>query len=311
MNRREIIKNITLASSTAYLAPRWKTGSEEEKKKKKSWTYCLNTSTIRGQKQGLLKDLETASLAGYDGVEIWINALQSYIDEGGSLGDLKKRIEDWGLKVEDAIGFAQWIVDDATVRGQAIEQLKKEMDQLAQLGCKRIAAPPAGATNEPGLDLDAAAERYAKILDLGVEHEVIPQLEVWGFSKNLHKISQVLYVAAESGHPKAQILPDIYHLYRGGSDFDSLKLIKGSVIDIFHMNDYQADPPREVIKDSDRIYPGDGIAPIKQVLEDLHRSGKTTVLSLELFNPSYWEQDALRVARTGLEKMKAVTEGID
>ena len=29
-------------------------------------------------------------------------------------------------------------------------------------------------------------------------------------------------------------------------------------------------------------------------------------LSLELFNPEYWQQDALVVARTGLEKMKAV-----
>jgi hypothetical protein len=28
------------------------------------------------------------------------------------------------------------------------------------------------------------------------------------------------------------------------------------------------------------------------------------VLSLELFNPTYWKQDALVVARTGVEKMK-------
>jgi 2-keto-myo-inositol isomerase len=30
------------------------------------------------------------------------------------------------------------------------------------------------------------------------------------------------------------------------------------------------------------------------------------VLSLELFNRDYWKQDALQVARTGLEKMRAV-----
>ena len=28
------------------------------------------------------------------------------------------------------------------------------------------------------------------------------------------------------------------------------------------------------------------------------------VFSLELFNPSYWEQDAIEVAKTGLMKMK-------
>jgi 2-keto-myo-inositol isomerase len=309
MNRREILRSIPAASATAFVLPSWKS-IREEKKKTVPFRYCLNTSTIRGQKQGLLKDLETASKAGYDGVEIWINALQTYAEEGGSISDLKKRLDDWGLTVEDAIGFAQWIVDDTSVRNQAIEQLRKEMDLLARLGCQRIAAPPAGATNEAGLNLDAAAERYHKILELGVQQGVMPQLEVWGFSRNLHKISQVLYVAAECGHPGARILPDIYHLYKGGSDFDALKLIKGSVIEVFHMNDYPADPPRDSMNDSHRVYPGDGIAPVKQVLQDLYRPGETTVLSLELFNPSYWEQDALTVAKTGLEKMQLAAKGI-
>lgn len=310
MKRRDLLTNLTVTSAAAYLSPSWQTRNSKASSDVKPFRFCLNTSTIRGQKQGFLKDLETASMAGYDGVEIWINALQGYVEEGGSLNDLNKKIEDWGLTVEDAIGFAQWIVDDNTTREKALEQLKTEMDLLAQVGCKRIAAPPAGATNEAGLNLDAAAERYAVIIDLGKQFGVMPQLEVWGFSKNLHKISQVLYVTAECGHPDARILPDIYHLFKGGSDFDALKLIKGSVIEVFHMNDYPADPPRETINDSNRVYPGDGIAPVKQVLQDLYRPGATTVLSLELFNPSYWEQDALKVAKTGLEKMKTAASGI-
>ena len=34
-------------------------------------------------------------------------------------------------------------------------------------------------------------------------------------------------------------------------------------------------------------------------------AGYTGVISLELFNPNYWEQDPAEVARTGLEKMQA------
>jgi hypothetical protein len=33
------------------------------------------------------------------------------------------------------------------------------------------------------------------------------------------------------------------------------------------------------------------------------------MLSLELFNRDYWKQDALEVARTGLQKMRAVVRG--
>ena len=266
--------------------------------------YCLNVSTLRGQELGIVKELEVTSEAGYDAIEVWMNGLQTYIDQGGSLSDLRKRIDDLGISVANAIGFAQWIVDDNDLRNPALEQLKKEMDILAQLGCSRIAAPPMGATKEAGLDLMNAAERYRKILELGETTGVIPQLEVWGFSANLHRLGQTMFVAVESQHPSARILPDIYHLFRGGSEFHGLKLLSGSAIEIFHINDYPAQPIREQLDDSYRVYPGDGIAPVTEVLQDLRKTGPGKILSLELFNRNYWQQDAMTVAKTGLLKMK-------
>ena len=47
-----------------------------------------------------------------------------------------------------------------------------------------------------------------------------------------------------------------------------------------------------------------------QILRDLKAIGGTKVLSLELFNKSYWAQDALQVARTGLEKMLTLVKEI-
>ncbi len=193
-------------------------------------------------------------------------------------------------------------------RSKGLEQAKREMDLLAQIGCNRIAAPPAGATSQAGLNLDRAAERFRALMDLGTEMGVIPQLEIWGFSKNLYRLSQVLYVAAECGHPDTRILPDVYHLYKGGSDFDGLKLLNGHSIDIFHMNDYPEKPDRAEIGDKDRVYPGDGVAPIKSILTDLKSANSPIILSLELFNREYWKQDPLEVAQTGLRKMKAIAE---
>ena len=140
--------------------------------------------------------------------------------------------------------------------------------------------------------------------------DVIPQLEIWGFSKNLYRLSQVLFIAAECGHPKVRILPDIYHLYKGGSDFDGLKLLDGEVVEIFHMNDYPSEPDRDSIGDKDRVYPGDGVAPVTQVLTGLSAKSTQTVLSLELFNRELWKQDPLEVARMGLNKMKASVSNI-
>ena len=73
---------------------------------------------------------------------------------------------------------------------------------------------------------------------------------------------------------------------------------------VFHMNDYPAEPPRAQITDAARIYPGDGVAPLGSLFEQLRATGFSGVLSLEVFNRDYWQQDPALVARIGLEKMK-------
>lgn len=273
--------------------------------------YCLNTSTVRGQKLTAPEQIDLAAKAGYDAVEPWMRDLTQYRDGGGSLRDLRKRIEDAGLTVESAIGFARWIVDDPQQRAAALEDAKRDMDLLAQIGGLRIAAPPVGATNEPGLDLSAAAQRYAALLEVGRRTGVVPQLELWGFSQNLSRLGELMYVAVESGHQDACVLPDVYHIYKGGSDFAGLRLIEASRIHVFHMNDYPSLPPRAEIKDADRVYPGQGVAPLSGILATLFQGGFRGALSLELFNPDYWEQDALLVARTGLEAMKEAVAKAD
>jgi sugar phosphate isomerase/epimerase len=95
-------------------------------------------------------------------------------------------------------------------------------------------------------------------------------------------------------------------MFRGGSPYESLKLMSGSSIEMFHFNDFIASIPREKQKDSDRVYPGDGAAPFNQIIKYLKNSGGKKVLSLELFNPEYWKKDAFEVAKTGLMKMKEV-----
>lgn len=270
-----------------------------------SFRYCLNTSTIRGQKLGIVQEVETAAKAGYDGIEPWIGTLEAYVREGGSLPDLKKRIDDHGLTVESAIGFARWIVNDDTERAKGLDQARRDMELLKSIGGLRLAAPPSGATNGDRLDPLVAADRYRALLEAGADIGVVPQLEVWGFSLNLSRLGESTMVAIESGHPDACLLPDVYHIRRGGSAFTGLEMLSADAIHVFHVNDYPEAEDRTKLTDADRVYPGDGVAPLDWILGTLHRNGCHCALSLELFNKDYWQQDALEVARTGLEKTRA------
>jgi 2-keto-myo-inositol isomerase len=250
-----------------------------------SFVYCMNTSTISGQKLALVQEIEIIARAGYG-----------------------KRLSDSGLKVVDAIGFFEWAVDDPTRRKKGLEEARRNMEMVQTIGGTRIAAPPFGATEQGDLNLRKVADRYRELLDISEKYGVTPLVEVWGFSKPISRLGEAALVTIESGHPRAAILADVYHLHKGGSDFGGLHILGPNSIPVLHMNDYP-DLPREKLNDSDRVYPGDGVAPLKELFQRFKKLGFQINLSLELFNRDYWKQDAAKVAATGLAKMKAVVEG--
>lgn len=309
IQRRDLLLAATAMTAAASL-PQKKAESAPASKSGLPVRFALNTSTVRGQKLTIEEQVDLTAKAGYDGIEPWIRDIEKYVNEGGNLDDLKKRIADSGLTVDSAIGFANWIVDDDQARAAALEQAKKEMALVKAIGGVRVAAPPVGAHRGDSTPppLAVIAERYRALLEVGDEAGVVPQLELWGFSPTLSKLSELAYVSAGAGHPDACVLPDFYHIYKGGNDFASLGMIEASRMHCFHMNDYPADPPLAQIADKHRVFPGDGICPLPQIIRQLVDHGFSGTFSLELFNPEYWERDPDEVASEGLQKSRQVVQ---
>ena len=269
----------------------------------------LNTSTIRGQKLSVPEQIDVASAGGFDAIEPWIRDLEAYRDAGGSITEIRRRIDDAGLAVCSAIGFAKWIVDDVGERTEALRIARRDMELVRSIGGTCIAAPPIGAhqASDDLVPLDAIAERFAALCEVGADVGVKPQLEVWGFSKNLSKLSDVAYVLTSIGRDDALFLPDFYHLHKGGNAFEGLHYVSAKTMQCFHINDYP-DRPLDTLSDADRVYPGDGVCPLVDTIADLIRGGFSGTFSLELFNRDLWQQPADAVARTGAGKCRRVID---
>ena len=82
--------------------------------------------------------------------------------------------------------------------------------------------------------------------------------------------------------------------------------LDGARLGLFHMNDYPHAPDIRRLTDAERVYPGDGVAPLAQILEALQEIGYQGMFSLELFNEQYEQAGAEIVVETGLAKMKQV-----
>ena len=271
--------------------------------KEKPYRICLNVATISHYKLPIEKQIDLCAEANYDSIELWMKDIEAYMERGGKLSDLKKRLDDNGLVYENTIGFAEWMVNE-----KGMEQMKREMEITAQLGARCIAATAFGMKKINRKLLPEYAEKYARILGFGEQTGVRPLLETWGAGA-LNQLSDALSIVAGSKHPNAGLLLDFYHLYRGGNSYDSLNLIHGSALPLFHLNDFPANPPREQLKDADRVYPGDGICPFGKVLPLLKANGFNGAFSLEIFNETYWKNpDPKVVLKDGYAKSKAILE---
>jgi sugar phosphate isomerase/epimerase len=265
--------------------------------------YCLNTSTIRGNNLDIVGVIAAASKAGFHALEPWITEIDAYTAKGGTLKDLRARIADAGLTVEDAIAFNSWLDDDETRRAASMEKLKIDMDKVAEIGGTRIATPP--GNSRAAVTLDNAATYYRAALELGQTMGVQPLCELWGTHPLLGPLSHGVYVAVAAGRADASLLLDVFHLYKSGTPFASLKQVNGASLHVLHVNDYPQTDDSSKLNDGNRIYPGDGVAPYGQILRDLRDSGFRGYLSLELFNRDYWTRSADDNLKAGIEKMRA------
>ena len=130
LTRRQLLTTAAAAATSASTATSSAADTPKSPPSAPPFRFCLNTSTIRGQKLNLLQEVNLAGKVGYTGIEPWIREIDQYVRDGGSLKDLRKRITDAGLQVESAIGFAQWIVDDDKRRAAALEQAKRDMEKV-------------------------------------------------------------------------------------------------------------------------------------------------------------------------------------
>lgn len=264
----------------------------------------LNMSTLFPFKLDVIQQIDVAAEAGYEGIELWVRDIDAYLAAGGSLNNLRSRIEQSGLTFANAIAFWKWADSVAAEREQGFEHAKRELELLAELGCVAAAAPPFG--NVASMTLGDIAEQFAKLAAIARSIGVEPYLEFWGRAQKLSRLSEAVYVAMESGVQDAKILLDPFHMYTGGSATGWIGSLSGDSIGIVHVNDYPVEPPRDLIADSHRVFPGEGIAPSANLAKLLHAAGYSGFLSLELFIEDFGSLSALEVSKQGLAKMKSV-----
>lgn len=265
--------------------------------------YSLNASTIRPAP--LLEKIRIAGQAGYAAIELWHDDLNAHLQQGGSLQEVRRALDDHGLAVPSTIAAFGWLGTTGREHAQALEETRRRLEQAAAVGAHRLIASPC----LEACDLADAGAQYRELLELGRQFGVAPAMEYLGFVRSVYTIAQAYQIALDAAHPDATVVMDPFHILRGGSPLDSIALVPPAMVAVWHWNDLPATMPFSEQADEDRVMPGDGVAPLRQIEAMVRQQGYQGYVSLELFNPALWAQDPAEVARLGLERMRTYFAG--
>jgi 2-keto-myo-inositol isomerase len=264
------------------------------------FVYCLNTSTIRPTP--LLEKIEVAGKAGYSAIEPWNDEITAYLEQGGTLPELKSALAGAGLSVVSVIALHSWITSDGVEHQRVLEECRRRMAQAADLESPYIVASPPREV----VDLGRATERFAELLEIGDEVGLLPSMEFLGFVDGIKDVSSAWAIASGTGDARATVVADVFHMIRGGGTVDDLLQLSGERLACFHINDLPRQPDPLAQRDEDRVMVGDGIADLPRVIANLRTIGYRGPLSLELFNHELWSQDPLHVVKQGLDRIRAL-----
>lgn len=248
--------------------------------------------------------------AGYGGIGIWFDGMMEYGDENKSFTGLLDYgvdkavdlLQEVPIKVTHAIYAGPFNQTNETdylaARKRDIEKIKA----AGKVGAESVLALT-GSIN--GLTPSEAHRQVIRSLrdlaDAAREAGVTIGLEPLHFNLNkdsfLFTLAEALDIVEEVDDPAIGIFFDVYHVWHEVGILDQIKRAKGKIVGC-HICDFK----RINYHIGDRVFMGDGVIPIKELLKALEEAGWNKWYDIEIISNELWKMDPKQFLELGMKK---------
>jgi sugar phosphate isomerase/epimerase len=265
-------------------------------------TLAIHQNTSAGA--GYRKSLEGWSRAGIRYVELTVALLDEFL-KTDSLAAARRVLTDLGLTPVSAACGVQGLWEPNPNHAASLENLKKRCEMFAALGLNRIYAPTGTTQKFTEDDYKTGVDNMRAVGETAKQFRMTMMTEFVRASTFISTLTTLLNMMRAAAHPNLAPLLDFYHFWSGLNKLEDLDLIRSGEIGHVHFQDVP-DMPRELLDNTTRFIPGDGIAPLTQILRKLADKGYAGSLSVELFLPRFQQGDPFEVAREIRQKAESV-----
>ncbi len=259
----------------------------------------------------MLADLETdikaASAAGYELIELWASKLREFL-KTKTVADLKQllaenNLEPYSINSIEHITFRN-AEDYAKIKAEC-----EEYSRIAgELNCPYVVVVP-GKLPENATEneiIDESVKVLNELADIAEKYNVGLAFEFLGQADcSVQTLDLDTKIIGKVNRENVGLVIDTFHFYAGNSTLEAIETLDPKKLFIFHINDAE-DLPKADLTDAHRLYPGEGILPIKEIKERFDKIGYDRMVSIEIFRPEYWEESPFEVARKAREATEKV-----
>jgi 2-keto-myo-inositol isomerase len=249
--------------------------------------------------------MEGYSKAGIRAVEVVLAKAREFADKdaGGNLSAARKLLDDLGLKAASSSNHTGAIEPNPN-RAKNLDDLKAKCELAQILGADKIVTIPAMTTKPTEDDYKRGADNVREAADISGKYNVTLAIEFSKFFTFANTLSTALTFVRNANHPHVRPMIDTYHFWIGPSKFEDLDLLRDGELVHMHFEDTPREPVRELLEQRHRVLPGEGIAPLKKIVEAVKKKKYAGALSVELMDPTFQSMDPYQLAT----KVRAAVE---
>jgi 2-keto-myo-inositol isomerase len=244
--------------------------------------------------------LHIVGRVGWKAVELRRLDFTRAAEAGRSAESVLELVRASGLPVACVGVELGWMWAKGPERARLLQVFAEQCARAAALGCRTVMSP----VDRGRGDVADAAVSVREVGDIAAGHGLRVALEANSQAEQLNTLGRLREVVARAGHPACGLLVDTYHLYRCGEGLPGLNDLRAEDIVYVQYSDVPASglEPGKVL---DRLPPGRGVVPFKDIFKFLAGRGYTGYISYEAPNTAAWARDPGEVAREALAATRA------
>ena len=252
-------------------------------------------------------DIKAASAAGYELIELWAAKLREFL-ETKTVADLKSLLEENNLEP-----YSINSIEHITFRNaEDYAKIKAECEEYSkiagEINCPYVVVVPGKLpVNATETEIiDESVKVLNELADIAAKYNVGLAFEFLGQSDcSVQTLDLDKKITEKVNRENVGLVIDTFHFYAGNSTLEAIETLDPKKLFIFHINDAE-DLPKGDLTDAHRLYPGEGILPIKEIKERFDKIGYDRMVSIEIFRPEYWNENPFEVARKAREATEKV-----